>query len=78
MDHLEQNNILCSQQHGFRKKRSNETPLLEFADELIENLAHGQQTDILIMDFAKAFDKVSHSLLIHKLNQYGIQGEISR
>ena len=95
MDHLERNNILCSQQHEFRKKRSFKTQFLKFADELIENgiiinmivgilgkkkknLAHGQQTDILIVDFAKAFSKVNHSLLIHKLNQYGSQGEISR
>ena len=34
----------------------------------------GQQTDILVMDFAKAFDRVNHSLLTHKLQRYGIQG----
>jgi hypothetical protein len=37
----------------------------------MENLL---QTDVLIMDFSKAFDKVSHNLLTHKLNYYGIQG----
>ena len=35
-------------------------------------------TDILIMDFAKAFDKVNHSLLLHKLHDYGIQGIVNR
>ena len=96
MDHLERNNIVCSQQHEFRKKRSFKRQFLEFADELtgngiiinmivgilgkkkMKNLAHEQQTHILIVDFAKAFSKVNHSLLIHKLNQYGSQGEISR
>ena len=30
------------------------------------------------MDFAKAFDKVCHSLLLHKLHHYGIQGKTNR
>lgn len=38
-------------------------------------MAYQQQTDILIMDFAKAFDKVNHSLLLHKLHHHGIRGE---
>jgi hypothetical protein len=29
-------------------------------------MENGKQTDILVMDFSKAFDKVSHSLLLHK------------
>ena len=38
------------------------------------NLENGKQTDLLILDFSKAFDKVSHSLLLHKLYHYGIRG----
>lgn len=34
----------------------------------------GKQTDVPIMDFAKAFDRVNHSLLLHKLQRYGITG----
>ena len=74
MTHLENNDILCHQQHGFRKRRSCETQLLGFTDELMNSMVQGKQTDILIMDFAKAFDKVNHSLLIHKLQYYGIRG----
>jgi len=51
--------------------------LLELIDELINNTEQGKQTDILIMDFAKAFDKVNHRLLLHKLHHYGIQGNIN-
>lgn len=32
-------------------------------------------TDVLVMDFAKAFDKVSHGLLLYKLHHYGITGK---
>jgi hypothetical protein len=35
------------------------------------------QTDVLIMDFSKVFDKVSHNLLMHKLKHYGIRGKIN-
>ena len=31
-------------------------------------------TDLIIMDFAKAFDKVPHRRLLHKLEYYGIRG----
>ncbi|KAL8564581.1 hypothetical protein ACOMHN_032137 [Nucella lapillus] len=69
MNHLEENYILRDEQHGFRKKKSCETQLLEFIEELTENLESGRQTDILIMDFAKPFYKVNHSLLLHKLSK---------
>ena len=48
-------------------------------DEVSETaLEKGCQEDVLIMDFSKAFDKVSHSLLVHKLRQYGIPGRVNR
>ena len=33
-----------------------------------------KQTDVIIMDFAKAFDKVPHMRLLYKLDHYGIRG----
>ena len=78
MQHAKENNILYPLQHGFRKGRSCETQLIEFVDDISKNLQEGRQTDIFIMDFAKAFDKVNHSLLIHKLRYYGIDGKATR
>ena len=75
MNHADKNNILYPLQHGFRSKRSCETQLIEFVDEITINMSSGKQTDVLIMDFSKAFDKVSHSLLVHKLDHYGIRGK---
>lgn len=77
MQFCEDQNILCPEQHGFRKGRSCETQLLGLVDEITYDLERGKQTDLVIMDFAKAFDKVSHSLLLHKLNYYGIRGHIN-
>ena len=71
--HLEKNNILAECQHGFRSKRSCETQLLTFTNEILENLHNGLQTDLIIMDFSKAFDKVPHKRLQHKLSYYGIR-----
>ena len=78
MQHAEANNILYPLQHGFRKGRSCETQLIEFVDDISKNLQEGHQSDILIMDFAKAFDKVNHSLLTHKLEYYGIDQKTTK
>ena len=77
MSHADKYNILYPLQHGFRKFRSCETQLIEFIDDVTRNLDDGKQTDVLIMDFSKAFDKVSHNFLIHKLNHYGIKVKVN-
>jgi hypothetical protein len=78
MTHADKHNILYPLQHGFRKERSCETQLIEFIDDVTSNIEKSVQTDILIMDFSKAFDKVSHNLLTHKLSHYGIKGNANR
>ena len=78
MNHADRNRIMYPLQHGFRRGLSCETQLIEFIDDVTINLDKGKQTDCLIMDFSKAFDKVSHSLLIHKLNYYGIRGKTNQ
>ena len=34
----------------------------------------GNQTDLILLDFSKAFDKDNHIKLLHELHQHGIQG----
>ena len=66
-------------QHGFRSQRSCETQLVQFVHDVISNLDGAvnrghKQTDLIIMDFAKAFDKVPHRRLLHKFDYCGIRG----
>ena len=71
MKHLETNNILHHCQHGFRHNRSCETQLISLIQDLTLNYDNNIQTDLISMDFAKAFDTVPHHRLLYKLQWYG-------
>jgi hypothetical protein len=73
LKHLDEQNILVDCQHGFRAKRSCETQLT-LAHELADNLHNGIQTDLVILDFSKAIDKVPHRKLLMKMDNYRIRG----
>ena len=77
--HLALDSILADCQHGFRSQRSCQTQLVQFVHDIISNLDGAvnrghKQTDLIIMDFANAFDKLPHRRLLHKLDYYGIRG----
>ena len=73
--HFTELDILYDLQHGFREKRSCEMQLIMLVDELAKNIQMGKQTDLILLDFSKAFDKVAHEKLLLKLHQYGIRGD---
>ena len=56
------------------KKRNCETQLIEFVHDIAFNLQKGIQNGVVVMDFAKAFDKVAHNRLLYKLSSYGVKG----
>ena len=65
--HFEHNDILYDLQHGFRERRSCETQLIQLVEELARNTSQGRQTDLILLYFSKAFDRVIHMKLLHKL-----------
>ena len=71
-NYLEMNKLLTENQHGFRQKRSCSTQLLSFTDYIFNNLTSGKEVDCIYLDYSKAFDKVDHSLLLHKLKLLAI------
>ena len=50
--------------------------MLETINDLVLSLNAGEHTDLILLDFSKALDKVSHNCLLHKLTYYGINGEL--
>ena len=72
--YLERYNILHDCQHGFRAKRSCETQIWTLYHELASSLDKNVQTDMIILDFSKAFDRVPHQRLLKKVHHYGIRG----
>ena len=76
VSHLESNGLICNRQHGFRRGKSCLTQLLHHFDEIIEAFQNGHDVDALYLDYAKAFDKVDHRLLLVKLRKYGFSEKL--
>ena len=74
--HLDKHSLIKSSQHGFTKGKSCLTNLLEFMEEVTENLDVGIPVDVIYLDFAKAFDKVPFQRLFKKLTSHGIEGTV--
>ena len=58
--HFTELNILYDLQHGFREKRSCEMQLIMLVDELAKNMQMGKHSDLILLGFGKAFNKVTH------------------
>ena len=71
---FEKHNVFYPSQYGFRKKCSVIHALLDVTTNAYDEIQYKKYTAIMLMDIRKAFDAVSHKILLCKLRHYGIRG----
>ena len=70
--YLERFCLLNENQSAYRKHHSTSTALLNIVYDIMKSIDNGQFNILVLFDFSKAFDNVSHSILIDKLiNNFG-------
>ena len=73
INHMKHNNLFSEKHFGFITGRSTTLQLLHVMSIWTEILDQGGELDVIYCDFMKAFDKVPHKRLLHKICKYGIK-----
>ena len=73
MQHIEQSKILTPSQFGFRKCHSTNHAMINLLETTLTALDNGLKTGGVYLDVSKAFDVVSHRILLRKLEYYGVR-----
>ena len=75
IDHVVTRNLLDDRQWAYRKGKSTEQLLIQITEKWRIAVDRKLLVGVLFVDFTKAFDTVSHNILLQKLNDLGIRGD---
>ena len=68
------NNLISPNQYGFKKNCSTNEAVLDIYNKLLDNMDRKLITCSIFLDLRKAYDTINHTILIKKLEKYGIGG----
>lgn len=71
MKYFESNNLFCPSQYGFRNGRNTAMAILELVEGVLDGFENKLHRFTTFCDLSKAFDCVSHDILLRKLQTYG-------
>lgn len=74
MDYLTKNEIISKNQFGFQENLNTTDAIASILDNIYTSLENKRKCLAIFLDLAKAFDTVSHNILISRLEQAGIRG----
>ena len=76
VEYLTSHDVICPEQHGFRRGHSTESAMLDAVQFIISETEKGRVVSNIAADISKAFDSVEHGRLLEKLGWYGVDSRV--